>query len=190
MPLAPRPLIWIGAVAIASAIAATAFITIDTPAGAHPDSAPAAPTPTVPTTAAPAPTTIAEPSPANTASDLLGRWNEIARSSHLVLDGVGETELGPGHIVDVRDGSIVVTAEPDGDADQATDIVATMGLAIAAIDPAASRSDRADVLEDLGLRVDGSNTEVLDGQIVRDAITYQLQYQPGEQIVFSAGLEW
>ncbi len=190
VPLVPRPLLWIGAVAITSAVAVTAFIAIDTPAEAHPDSAPVAPVPTVPVTAAPSPTTIAEATPAYTASDLLGRWNEVAGSSHLVLDGVGMTELGPGHTVDVRDGTIVVTAEPNGDGDQATDIVATMGLTIASIDPAASPADRADVLADLGLHVDGSNTDPLDGRIARGAVTYQLQYRPGEHIVFSAGLEW
>lgn len=190
VPLVPRPLMWIGAVAITSAIAATAFITIETPAEAHPDSEAVAPTPTLPVVATSPPTTIGAPVPASTAGDLVARWNEIAGSSHLALTGAGLSEFGRAHSVDVGDGSIVVTAEPNGDSDQATDIMATMGLTIAAIDPTASPADRADVLADLGLDVDGSNTAPLDRRIVRGSITYQLQYEPGGHIVFSAGLEW
>lgn len=184
--IVPRPLVVAGLAAITAAVAFTMLGSVPEPAVAEA----AVPTTVVtasPSSVVPAPTAaVVEEAP----TSIVDRWNAIAGGTPLQLAEGGLTTVSSTLSVEVRDGSVTVSAIPTSDPVGAERIVAALGLAVAAVDPDLPARDRAAVLEGLGLDVDGDNPTPIEARTVVEGVPYRLSYEPGQRLVFSAGLEW
>lgn len=185
VPIVSRPLLVGGVAAIVAAIAFTLVGRAPEPAAA--EVAPAS----IPTTAPTDPVRPSAPvtTPTTAPTSLVERWNAIAAGTPLRLDGAGHTTISAGLSVEVGARSVTVNAIPGSDPVQAERIVAALGLVVATVDPDLAPQERAWVLEQLGLDIDGANPEAIEAATVLGRVGYQLSYQPGERLVFSAGLE-
>jgi len=191
--LVPRPLLWVGVTAIAAAIVASAVIGGEPEAQAQIVAEDAAPTPAtttpniVETTLAPVGSEPLDQTPS--AVELLERWNDIATGTVLELDGIGVNELTAATVT-IADGMVAVDAVPTGSLDDAEMIMGALGITVATADPSIAPPGRADLLAQLGIRVNDHNTVAIHTSIRNNDIVYTLDYEPGTTIRFEAGWEW
>ncbi|MGF1665299.1 MAG: hypothetical protein ACFCVC_03395 [Acidimicrobiia bacterium] len=191
IPLVPRSLGIAGVAAISAAIAFMTLTSSEAPVAADPS-------PTVSSTlqaatADPVPTTLPpgpDPETLSGAELLTARWNGYAAGTPIALPESGRHVVS-GHLtIETAADGIEVTALPSADVIASERLITALGLTIAAADPTLEPSQRARVLEDLGLDIDGDNTAPLAATASLNGVTYTLQFEPGELLVFSAGLEW
>lgn len=194
--LVPRPLVWIGAVAVTAAVVTAAFVGGESAsAEAQVAVAVEGPAPSSTTMLGAPPTTLPEVTAGFTedavqpSARLLASWNGLAGGTPLELDGAGPNELGDMTVV-IADHSIVVDAVPTGTSANAELIIGALGLTVATADVEATPSERAAVLTELGLRIDAANLDPLHNQIEHNGVRYTLDYDPGAAVRLEAALEW
>jgi hypothetical protein len=192
--LVPRPLLWVGVVAIAGAIVASAVVGGESTAQAQPSEEPTPSTVASPTTvqSGMAPNVEAAPNPVREAAsdlELVRRWNDLGAGTVLELQAVGINDLRD-MTVTIADGTVVVDAAPTGTAENAESIMVALGMAIGSTDPEVAPSDRAGILSELGLRVNAPNVDSVHTSVEHGGVRYTLDYEPGERVHFTAGWEW
>jgi hypothetical protein len=191
IPLVPRSLGIAGMAAVGAAIAFMTFTSSEAPAAADPSPTVA---PTQPAQAAdPVPTTVpANPEPASLsgAELLTARWNEFAAGTPIALPEPGRHVVSRYLTIETSTNGIVVTALPSADPVASERLITSLGLAVAAADPTLEPGQRARLLENLGLDIDGVNSTPITATALVNGVTYTLEFEPGELLVFSAGLEW
>lgn len=105
-----------------------------------------------------------------------GRF-EVSLTPRLILQGT--TDDG-GNLA-----SLVMSADPRGDASEDQLIMAAWGLAIAVSEPELDPKSRRQLLFELGLDLDNPGLEGLDGELERGDLRYVLRYLPEfEAILF------
>lgn len=120
---------------------------------------------------------------------LVVEWNRVARefgAQLLIRDalprGSFDTQLAPlislqGTTDDEGDvRSLVVVADPSGDADSDQATIATWGIALTVADPSLTEGDRRAILDEMGLDVDDPQLGGLDGETARNGIRYTMKY--------------
>ena len=187
--LVPRPLLWLGVGAVAAAVFVSTLVGGEQAAEAQPSDASLM---TVPSTTTPArvPTTVSvqQPAEADVHKDILDEWNDIAGGTRLELRELGRNELDD-VIVTVREGHVIVEAAPSGAADNAEMIMSALGIAVASTDAEAAPAERAEVLANLGLRINAPNVTELHTEVARGGVHYSLDYEPGVSVRFEARQE-
>ncbi len=191
IPLIPQSLGIAGVAAIGAAIIFMTFTSSEAPTAADP--APTFTSVQIAATPDQVPPTVPAGSALEALSDaelLTARWNGYAAGTPLALPEPGRHVVSQDLEIETSDDRIVVTARPTADVIASERLVTALGLTIVAVDPALEPRQRAQVLEDLGLDIDGDNTAPLAATASLNGVEYTLEFQPGELLVFSAGLEW
>lgn len=119
------------------------------------------------------------------------QWNSVANQlgADLVIRGripTGrfEVRLTPRLILQgtIDDGgtlsTLVMSADPEGDAEEDQLVIAAWGIAIAVIEPDLDAPDRKELLRGLGLDIDNPQLEELDGELDLGDHRYTLRYLP------------
>ncbi len=120
---------------------------------------------------------------------LVVEWNRVARDfgSDLLIRGAlprgsFDTQLAPlislqgttDQDGDVR--SLVVVADPSGDADSDQMTIVTWGIALTVADPTLTETDRREILAEMGLDIRFPELGGLDGETTRNGIRYTMKY--------------
>ena len=189
IPLVPRSLAIVGVAAIGAATAFMMFATPEAPAAADPS-----PTVTSARPAAapdPVPTTTPAPDPESLSGAELftSRWNGYAAGTPIALPEPGRHVVSRDLTIETDSEGIVITARPSADVIASERLITSLGLTIAAVDPTLEPRRRAQLLEDLGLDIDGENADPIIATALLNGVEYTLEFQPGELLVFSAGRE-
>jgi hypothetical protein len=181
VPIVPRWLAVVAGTVIAAAFGVTSLGASPQPASA----APATHTTGIDTQpSAPGPTTIeAVDAIAPEPADLTTRWNALAPvGSGLELAAPGTTEISRHLVVTIGDRSIRVEGTPsDSDLDNQR-IMAALGMAIGASNPALTPAERKHLLEAMGLDVTGANHTPLDGSLTTAGLELHLTFEPGTRV--------
>jgi hypothetical protein len=146
--------------------------------------------PATPSEAPPAKQTPLPDDTAASARVLAERWNDVAAGTSLTVVGPGLTVVNGRLSIQIDDDRITVTSIPGGNAGSAQQLVAALGLTVAAAEPDLAPNQRATVLTELGIDIDGANPHPIDATVTRGPVVYRLDFLPGERLVLIAGLEW